>query len=74
MPEYKPNPLNDVGVRSFNYPGHGERTSEWMGLCHAQVIPANAHQVHIVGQLGNEEDSSFPVSYSRQIELTLANI
>lgn len=74
MPEYKPTPLNEVGVRSFNYPGHGERLSETLGLAHAQVIPAGAHQVHIVGQLGNEDDSSFPSSYSRQIELTFANV
>ncbi|RSL39076.1 hypothetical protein CEP53_014338 [Fusarium sp. AF-6] len=74
MPEYKPNPLNKAGIRSFNYPGHGERISEALNLCHAQIIPANAHQVHIVCQLGNEEDSTFSDLFTRQIELAFASV
>ncbi|OAL37591.1 hypothetical protein AYO20_03098 [Fonsecaea nubica] len=70
--EYKC-PINQYGVRYFNPAGPQTEIAEQLHLSNAAVLPAHGQVVHIVGQLGRENDGSYPDDAAQQLRLAFVN-
>lgn len=70
--EYKC-PINQYGLRYFNPAGPQTEIADRLHLSNAAVLPANCQVVHLVGQLGREDDGSYPADVAEQLRLAFVN-
>lgn len=70
--EYKC-PINQYGLRYFNPAGPQTETADRLHLSNAAVLPLSGQVVHLVGQLGRQDDGSYPDDIAEQLRLAFVN-